>query len=658
MNIINKFINNSLFQSKISIKLLALTLFFSALITLVITVVQLYIDYKHGYNAIDKQLSLVQSSYTQSLNQSIWVYDEKQIELQLDSMLNMPDIEYVVVQLSSGEIIERGELRSDNYLDKQINLYYTYNTKDIELGKITVFADLSELYDQIIDKIALILFSQGIKTFLTSFFILFIFERLVTKHIQKIVEYTNSISMDIPNEPLELDKSIFPKKHDELDDLTSTINVAYKKVYQSFQDVMRELDKRIKAEKSLERHYLIDSLTELGNRTKLIKDIELSSDPAIAVIDIDDFKEINDFYGNTIGDRVIFEFSKKLSKAVASTEYEIYRLQADQFACLCKECKSQKEFQNKIKDLVKESLSKSIHINQYEILLMATVGIDMGKENMLINADIALKMAKKERKNFGVYSKNLNVEKKYEHNLEWTKKLKKALEEDRIIAFFQPLYCHSSKKIKKFESLVRMVDEDGKIISPFFFLDIAFKTKLYPEITIIMINKTIEAAKKYDYSFSINFTIDDLLDHETMVYFMQEIENHNIGKKIVVEIVESEGIENFKFVQMVIDELKDLGCRLAIDDFGTGYSNFEYLLKLNADYVKIDGSLIKNIHEDSDMLLVTKNIVSFSKITNMKTIAEFVCNEKINDIVKDIGIDYSQGYYISEPVSFDEIAKF
>lgn len=127
------------------------------------------------------------------------------------------------------------------------------------------------------------------------------------------------------------------------------------------------------------------------------------------------------------------------------------------------------------------------------------------------------------------------------------------------------------------------------------------------------------------------------------------LERYKIGKRVVFEIVESESIEKFEQVHDFIEKVKSYNCKIAIDDFGTGYSNFEYLLKLNADYIKIDGSMIKDIDKSKEAEIVVSTIVGFAKKMDIKTIAEFVENESILEKVKELGIDYSQGYYFSAP---------
>ena len=167
------------------------------------------------------------------------------------------------------------------------------------------------------------------------------------------------------------------------------------------------------------------------------------------------------------------------------------------------------------------------------------------------------------------------------------------------------------------------------MISPYFFLEISKKTKQYTYITKIMIEKTFEKFKDIDISFSINITIEDILNDEIRTFIYTMLDNYKIGNRVIFEIVESESIEVFEQVHEFIKIIKSNGSRIAIDDFGTGYSNFEYLVKLEADYVKIDGSLIKNIDTNYTSFVVVKNIVQFSKDLGMKTIAEFVENEAI-----------------------------
>jgi len=262
---------------------------------------------------------------------------------------------------------------------------------------------------------------------------------------------------------------------------------------------------------------------------------------------------------------------------------------------------------------------------------------------------MALKIARRESKDLIVYDNSMSLDKEYENNMLWTKKIKKAIADDRIVVFFQPIINNKDCKTNRYESLIRLIDEDDKVISPYFFLDIAKKAKLYKQLTQIVIQKSFEAFRENSFEFSINLSIDDILDKEINAFILKMLNIYNMSQRVIFEIVESESIENFDEIQKFIKSVKKYGCRIAIDDFGTGYSNFEYLMRLDPDFIKIDGSIIKEILDNKNSEIITSVIVDFAKKMDIQVVAEFVENKEIFDKVKELGIDKSQGYYFSEP---------
>ncbi len=175
------------------------------------------------------------------------------------------------------------------------------------------------------------------------------------------------------------------------------------------------------------------------------------------------------------------------------------------------------------------------------------------------------------------------------------------------------------------------------------------QSKQYHSITKTVIDKAFKTFSSLECEFSINLTIDDILDMQIQQYLFTALDRYNIGSRVVFEIVESEGIENFNEINEFILSVKKYGCKIAIDDFGTGYSNFEYLIKLKADFIKIDGSMIQNLDTDENSRILVSTIVIFAKKLGMQTIAEFVKDETIQELVTELGVDYSQGYYLGEP---------
>ena len=392
-----------------------------------------------------------------------------------------------------------------------------------------------------------------------------------------------------------------------------------------------------------------DSLTGLGSRYKLTKDINNSIEPALAILNVDSFAQINDFYGHEKGDLVIVMLGSIINGIIECESCHSYHLQGDEFVVFSGNMK-RADFIEKITNLIAEVSAAPINLDDEELFLSLSAAISFeSKDKIMASANMALKVAKKENKPIVVYDDAISLNDEYKNNIKWSKKVKKAIETDNIIAVFQPIVNNSNGKYEKYESLVRLRDEDGKLISPYFFLEISKKIKHYTKITQIMIQRSFEMFKDKEVEFSVNLTIEDILNKDIHDYIIDALETYKIGSRVVFEIVESESIKNFEQIHMFIEKVKSYRCKIAIDDFGTGYSNFEYLMKLNADYIKIDGSMIKNIDTDKDAQMVVMTIVEFAKKMGIKVIAEFVENEKILNEIKEMGIEYSQGYYFDTP---------
>lgn len=393
-----------------------------------------------------------------------------------------------------------------------------------------------------------------------------------------------------------------------------------------------------------------DELTGLPNRICLKEDLKSCDIGKMAYINIDDFKNINDFYGIKTGDIVLKEYASYLKNLAKVYDISVYKLPSDEFALFCHKNVENKLFLSNIKKIVRKLNSKVFLVNSQEITLSSAVGISFEKEQIMSKTDIALKKAKKENKELVIYNKDDNIELKIEHNFKMIKKIKDALKNDRIVPYFQPIYDIKTQTVTKFESLARLIDDDGSIVSPYNFLNIAKKARLYPNITEIIIKKTFDTALRYpDVSFSINLSSMDMNNEKTIQFIKASFKRLKSPEKIVFEILESESIENYESINRFISDFKNTGYKFAIDDFGSGYSNFAHLIELNIDFIKIDASLIKNIHTDKKSYETVKTIVAFAKTINVKTIAEYVESKEILDKITHLNIDFAQGYYIGKP---------
>jgi diguanylate cyclase (GGDEF)-like protein len=427
--------------------------------------------------------------------------------------------------------------------------------------------------------------------------------------------------------------------------------------------------------KELEMLSLRDYLTNLGNRKKLLEDIcdKKDEDIVLFILDIKSFKQINNFFGHIKADGFLREFATKLKSFGEEQKHKAnaYRLQSNSFALLFNF--ENKKIQNSETKTIKKALfqffkdaNMSIEkINvDFDMRVSAASKCDCIGEisvpaELLNNAEIALLIAKQQNINYISFGKVSYILDEYKENFRWAKKLKNIFADKsdaKMLSYFQPIYNLRTKKIEKFESLVRIEEKDS-IISPFKFLDVAKSVNLLHDITKKMLIQSLQKFQNSDFEFSINISHQDLREKNLVSYFLKTLKKYNFpANKVVIEILEDENM--YEFIDVIADFKKE-GFKIAIDDFGTGYSNFQKLQKLNADFLKIDGSLVKNIANNPKDLSIVTTICAYAKTIGVKTIAEFVADKDIFDLVKQSGVDYVQGYYIGAPsksidVKFDD----
>jgi len=397
-------------------------------------------------------------------------------------------------------------------------------------------------------------------------------------------------------------------------------------------------------------------ITDIMNPKKQLQDLANSTEEnLVLIIKIEGFDDIEKYYGHTLSQKIENKFADKILEYIPKKcNFEkIYILGDGEYAfakykrdCLFDDegiISELKEFQNAINGI-------DINIGDIDYDVSIIISFAYGVE-ALENARYGLKELLKTNQDF-IHASNL-IEKERlsaEENIKTLKMVKKAIDNFKIISYFQPIINNKTKEIEKYESLVRLVNEDGEVLSPFSFLDIAKKGKYYAQITHLVLENSFNALKNTNMDISINLSALDIekpLTREKLHTLLEK--NKEDAKRIVFELLEDEKIKDFELIKKFIKEIKSYGAKIAIDDFGAGYSNFERLLNYQPDILKIDGSLVKNIETNSYSLSVVKTIVAFAKEQNIKIIAEYVENENIYNILYSLGVDYSQGYYFGKP---------
>ena len=395
-----------------------------------------------------------------------------------------------------------------------------------------------------------------------------------------------------------------------------------------------------------------DTITKLPNRLKLFTDkstLSKSNETTYIIFNIDSFDSLNNLYGNLFGDNILLQVGRWLNKNLISKQTKLYKLEADIYAMVCFEPIREEILQQYLRTISKKIQNHKFLCDGAEIDISMTIGASQGQTNQLKLSQIAYKDAKLSKKSFAIYDKNSNKEEEYTKNIQTSKIIKHAIEEDLLVPYFQPIMNIQTGKIEKYESLMRIKDEKGNILSPYEFLDIAKRSKAYPKLSSSLIKKSIEAFSVSPCEFSVNLSFLDITNKTTTKFLLNLLETSGMGPWMIFELLESEGIENYKEVMHFIEQVKSYGAKIAIDDFGSGYSNFERLVELHVDFIKIDGSLIKNIDQNDDMRIITKTIVNFAQELGIKTIAEYVHSEEVLNQVKILGVDFAQGYHIGKP---------
>ena len=402
----------------------------------------------------------------------------------------------------------------------------------------------------------------------------------------------------------------------------------------------------------LEHTANFDTLTSLLNRNSFNRAVTTQQyqKPTFLLININEFKHVNDLYGSDIGDYILQEVSQLIKLPVFDAYKPTYfRLGGDDFGILLESVSDKKAMS--FAEVLTQSIKHFIFVdNDIEINITISIAIN-SEAPFLENADMVLKHSKKQKSETIVFfSKELKLKEQIQNNINVLQSLSKAIEDKRIIPYFQPIIDLQSGKIVKYEALVRQIAPDGKVIGPYEFLDLAAQTPLYRELTKTMIEQVFAAFADEPYRFSINLSMRDLLDVELMLMLEDQLKNNpESAKRLEIELLESENLFDIQATEHFITLLKSYGCHIAIDDFGTGYSNFSYLAKLSVDTLKIDGSLISKIMTDEKYCKTVKTIVHYADTLGVETVAEFVETREVALKLKEIGVTYGQGYYFDRP---------
>lgn len=433
----------------------------------------------------------------------------------------------------------------------------------------------------------------------------------------------------------------------------------------------------ITQKKELERNmsWLVnhDSLTSLFNRRRFEKELELAvnwaekyrSNGCLLTIDLDNFQDINDSCGHKVGDIILRKVAatlRELTKNIDSTSHTITaRLGGDEFAIILRNI--DEEGAIILSERIIKSLNAISHLKrQVSFNLSSSIGIATfliaanNSTELLSNANYARNLAKIDGRNqYHIFQAEHSHLEQTHHRMIWRERIESALKNDRFVLLYQPILSIQENKISHYETLIRMQDESEELVSPASFIHIAEQFGLIQQIDSFIIATAIAKQgaliqQGHDVTLTINLSAKAFDDAELFTKISQAIQLNNANPEhLVFEITETGAVSNIATAEEMMTKIKSLGCQFALDDFGIGFSSFHYLRKLPVDFVKIDGSFVTDLANNSDNEILVRALSKVAIGFNKQTVAEFVDNRQTLDILKQANINYAQGYFIGKP---------
>ncbi|WP_432464373.1 putative bifunctional diguanylate cyclase/phosphodiesterase [Agarivorans sp. QJM3NY_33] len=450
-------------------------------------------------------------------------------------------------------------------------------------------------------------------------------------------------------------KRVLPDESDELNH--ALVRLSYQ---------LEALEQQLKSRaEELEWVANYDNLTDLPNRRKfervLNQMVEEQRFGCLLMVDLDNFKYVNDISGHGAGDEMLCQVSASLERLLPNDSI-LARISGDEFAIYLEDT-SLAYAEVAAQRII--SLLAQVRVPGHNIIhtTSACVGIvafpEHGSrfEELMAKADICNNQAKERGKNCVVSFEAENSDSELAKKHFWLDLAQHAIERDRLELFYQPIMNNKLNKVEHYEVLLRVRDEQDRLHSPYQLILAAEKNGQIDKIDLWVVQQALQQMETnlrcgYTDKLAINLSARSFCSEKVIARIAREFVSRNIaGEMIIFEITETAALPNMQQAEEHIRRLKALGCAIALDDFGVGYSSFHSLKQLPFDYLKIDGSFVREILNQHQDKVFIQALVGIANQLGHKTIAEFVESEALNNELIKLGVDYSQGYYIGKPAS-------
>ncbi|TNF34212.1 MAG: EAL domain-containing protein [Gammaproteobacteria bacterium] len=435
-----------------------------------------------------------------------------------------------------------------------------------------------------------------------------------------------------------------------------------------------DVSEKIAAEENLDWLAGHDPLTGLMNRARFEEELDqiLAASQryehagALFMINLDQFKDINDSSGHQVGDEMLRMVSGRLLESCQDGDI-VARIGGDEFAVLVQEADeiSAGEIADRLcRALMQIALTSDTRVHR----ISASIGVALfpahgvRKADILTSVGLAMRNAKDMGRNcWSIFNENELGKQRINERVYWNEKVKQVLADNSFDMVYQPISDVRSGQVTHYEALLRICGDDGKLVPPDRFIAAAERSNMMQTVDERVIERVMQhqaelKARGIDTSLSINLSGLSFKSSNLIAHIRKAMNENGIDPgSIIFEITETAAVADITVAIAVVESIRALGFRFALDDFGVGFSSLHYLKRLPVDYVKIDGSFIRNLHQEEDDRVLVKALVEISRVFGQSTVAEFVDSQAVLDILGELGVDYAQGYFISKPRSFADI---
>ncbi len=416
-----------------------------------------------------------------------------------------------------------------------------------------------------------------------------------------------------------------------------------------------------------------DSLTSLYNRRRFEKELEQALEwahgndlrCALMYIDLDNFKDVNDSCGHQVGDGILQLAAKRLSRqlneSVDPDKSTLARIGGDEFALILRDID-----EDRVSNLSRRILDNltTIHHDNDDVRfqLSGSIGIalfpgsEKNSNDLLSCADHAMYQAKSFGKNrFHIFEENDLGKLETQNRILWREKIESALRDRRFVLYYQPIMDIQKRNISHYETLVRLRDQNDQLVSPEIFINMAEKLGMIHDIDLFILDSAIEkqaalTRQGFDITLAINLSgkaFDNPKLYDSIVAAIERFRAR--PDRLIFEITETAAVSDILAAEKIMARIQALGCQFALDDFGVGFSSFYYLRELPVEYVKIDGSFIKDLANNTDNIVLVKALSEVAIGFNKLSVAEFVDSLQTLNILREAKVNYAQGYFIGKP---------